>query len=202
MKYINTILIALLFIAVGILYFLHFKSLDNESASSPIDDLPQSNSIAYVNVDTLLPGMEMYKDIQAGLAKRQSDLESSLAIKYKTFEKNVSDIEKKLNDPTEIITQIQKEQINQQLTKQRTDLENLQSSYMNQLQQETINANMMIFEFIRNYLKDYTKDKGIQYVFSYGLGGNILYSDSTMNLTSDVLYGLNEKYLKEKSMKK
>jgi Skp family chaperone for outer membrane proteins len=146
--------------------------------------------------------MEMYKDIQTGLAKKQSDLESNFATKYKNFEKNVNDMQKRLADPTEIVTQIQKEQIDQQLTKQRMDLENLQNSYMSQLQQEGITANRMIIEYIMAYLKNYTKGKGIQYILSYGFGGNILYTDSTLDITNEILFGLNEKYLKEKSLKK
>lgn len=202
MKYINTILFALLFIAVGMIYYLHFKSHENKSSDPSQIRMPEKNNIAYVNIDTLLPQFEMYKDIQAGLAKKQSDLESNFAMKYKSFEKNVNDVQKRLADPTEIITQIQKEQIDQQLTKQRMDLENLQNSYMTQLQQEGIIANRTIIGYIMNYLKDYTKGRGIQYIFSYGFGGNILYTDSTLDITNEILFGLNEKYLKEKSLKK
>lgn len=202
MKYINPILFALLFIAVGIIYFLHFRSPDGKTSDSSQIRLPEQNTIAYVNIDTLLPKFEMYNDIQTGLAKKQSDLESNFAMRYKSFEKNVNDVQKRLSDPTEIVTQIQREQIDQQLTKQRMDLENLQNNYMTQLQQEGVNANRMIIEYIMAYLKDYTKGKGIQYILSYGFGGNLLYTDSNLDITDDILFGLNEKYLKEKSLKK
>ena len=202
MKYLNTVLFGLLFVSVAILYFLHFGSSADKPVISPQVKVPEGSPILYVNIDTLLPKMEMYKDIQAGLAKKQLDLESNWSMKYRSFEKNVNDIQKRMNDPMEIITPIQREQIDQQLTKQRVDLENLQNTYLNQMQQEGINANRMIVEYIMDYLRDYSRDKGIQYILSYGFGGNILYTDHSLDLTPEILYGLNEKYLKEKSMKK
>ncbi len=202
MKYLNLILIAILFVAVGILYFLHFQHPDAHPMKGIKVEDSASSSVLYVNIDTLMSKMEMYKDIQAGLAKKQKDLESNFALRYKSFENNVNEAQKRLSDPTAIVTQIQRDQIDQQLNKQRQDLENLQSSYMNQLQQEGVNANRMIVEYITEYLNGYVQGKGIQYILSYGFGGNILYTDSNLDLTSDVLYGLNEKYLKEKSMKK
>lgn len=202
MKYFNTIAIAVLFIAMGILFYLHFKPSEKIQDHDFSAGLSGKKEIFFVNIDTLLPKLDMYKDVQSGLAKKQVDMESNFAAKYKTFERNVSDFQKRLSDPTEIVTQVQREQIDQQLSKQRMDLENLQSSYMNQLQQEGVTANRKIIEFIMEYLKDYSKDKGIQYILSYGFGGNLLYYNSSLDITNEILYGLNEKYLKEKTMKK
>jgi outer membrane protein len=73
---------------------------------------------------------------------------------------------------------------------------------LNQLQLEGVNANRSVIENIMSYLKDYSKDKNIQFILSYGFGGNLLYYDPSLDITDEILAGLNEKYLKEKSMKK
>ena len=198
MKNLNSILIALLFIAVAILYYLHFNTTGSKSVDS-LSAKGKSTSVVYVNIDSLLTKMEMYKDIQTQLAKKQMDLEANFAVRYKSFEKNISDVQKRFSDPLAIITPIQKEQIDKQLSQQKSDLENLQNNYMTQLQQEGAVANKRIVEYIVDYLNEYTKGKDIQYVLSYGFGGNILYTDKELDLTNEVLSGLNEKYLKEKS---
>ena len=198
MKNLNSILIALLFIAVAILYYLHFNTTGPKSVDS-VSAKVKSTSVVYVNIDSLLTKMEMYTDIQTQLAKKQMDLESNFAVRYKSFEKNISDVQKRFSDPLAIITPIQKEQIDKQLNQQKLDLENLQNNYMTQLQQEGSLANKRIVEYIVDYLNEYTKGKDIQYVLSYGFGGNILYTDKELDLTNEVLSGLNEKYLKEKS---
>ena len=204
MKHLNTILIALLFASVGVLYYLHFTSAGKKSDKTESADFgtAKTGTVAYINIDTLMSKMEMYKEIQSGLARKQQNLESNFATKYKSFENNVNEAQKRLSDPLAVITSIQREQIDQQLSKQRMDLEKLQSDYMSQLQQEGVTANRKIIEYIMEYLKEYTKGKGIQYILSYGFGGTILYSDSELEITSEILVGLNDQYRKEKSLQK
>jgi outer membrane protein len=204
MKHLNTVLLALLFLAVACIYYLHFSSSNNKSHKPEIANFgtAKTGSVAYVNMDSLMAKMEMSKDIQAGLARKQQNLESNFAVKYKSFQTNVSEAQKRLSDPTAVITSIQKDQIDQQLTKQRTELEKLQNDYMTQLQQEGVTANRRVIEYIMEYLKEYTKGKSIQYILSYSFGGNILFSDKELEITSEVLIGLNDQYRKEKSLQK
>jgi len=201
MKYLNTVLFTLLFLLTGILFFLHFSSnrKDRTENEAPV---ASKEAVLYVNIDTLLSKLEMYKDFQQGLEKKQQDLESNFAARYKSFENNVNDVQKRFSDPTAIITPIQKDQINQQLSKQKMDLDNLHNNYVNQLQQEGLDANRKMIEYIVEYLKEYSAGKGIQYILSYGFGGNILYTDNKLDITQEVVFGLNERYLKEKSLKK
>ncbi len=163
MKHLNTILIAVLFFAIGVIYYLHFASL-NKSKKTEIANFgtPTAGSVAYLNIDTLMSKMEMYKDIQAGLSRKQQNLESNFATKYKSFENNVNEAQKRLSDPVAVITNIQRQQIDEQLSKQKMDLEKLQSDYMSQLQQEGVSANRKMIEYIMDYLQEYTKGKGIQ----------------------------------------
>jgi outer membrane protein len=142
MKHLNTILFALLFVAVGVIYFLHFTS-NNKSQKTEIANFgtPATGTVAYLNIDTLMSKMDMYKEVQTGLSRKQQNLESNFATKYKSFENNVNEAQKRLSDPVAVITNIQRQQIDEQLSKQKMDLEKLQSDYMGQLQQEGLSAN-------------------------------------------------------------
>ena len=51
---------------------------------------------------------------------------------------------------------------------------------------------------VMEYLEEYNADYNYKYIFSKSFGGQILYTDKSLNITSDVLKGLNEKYKKEK----
>ena len=50
---------------------------------------------------------------------------------------------------------------------------------------------------IQNFLKEYNKDGRYAYILSYE-PGFMFYRDSTLNITSDVIKGLNDLYTKEK----
>jgi outer membrane protein len=205
MKKLNTILIIVLTIAVGVLYVLHFTKgikpvvepeQSNSENSKPVAD----GAIAYVDIDTMLVQMEMYKDLQAGLAKKQKELESSFGVKYNLFQKNVSDLQNKVNKG--LLTRAEAEQMQQQLAGDQQQLESLNATYTQQLQEEGMVSNRKVIDYIMVYLKEYTKDKNIKFVFSYAFGGNLLYMDGSFNITNEILTGVNQKYLAEKAATK
>ncbi len=205
MKKINTILTIVLILAVGVLYVLHFTQGGKTSAKevgegSETSPAVTDAAIAYINIDTMLVQMEMYKDLQAGLSGKQKELEGSFGIKYKAFEKNVADLQNKVSKG--LVTRAEAEQLNQQLSNDQMQLENLNATYTQQLQEEGIVSNRKVIDYIMEYLKEYNQGKNIKFVFSYAFGGNLLYMDGAYDITSDILTGINEKYLAEKAEKK
>jgi len=202
MKNLNTILISLLILAVGALYFLHFTqgkkaASKTESANAENTTAVSDAVIAYVNIDTMLVQMEMYKDLQSTLEKKQKELEGNFGTKYKAFEKNVTDLQNKVNKG--LVTRAEAEQMNQQLANDQMQLDNLNAAYTQQLQEEGLVSNRKVIDYIMEYLKEYTADKNIQFVFSYTFGGNLLYMNGEFDITNDILTGINQKYLAEKS---
>ena len=201
MKNLNTILIIVLILAVSVLYVFHFtggKNTKDKSNSESVVSNPAVTDavIAYINIDTMLVQMEMYKDLQSSLAKKQKELEGTFKTKYNTFEKNVTDLQTKVNKG--LLTRAEAEQMNQQLANDQMQLENLNASYTQQLQEEGIVSNRKVIDYIMEYLKVYTLDKNIKFIFSYAFGGNLLYMDGAFDITNDILTGVNQKYLSEK----
>lgn len=201
MKNLNTGLIILLLVAVGVLYVLHFTqgkktNVNKEIASTGSASSLNDANIAYINIDTMLVQMEMYKDLQSGLLKKQQELEANFGSKYQTFQKNVSDLQNKVNKG--LVTRAEAEQMNQQLSGDQQQLESLNATYTQQLQEEGLVSNRKVIDYIMGYLKEYNKDKNIKFVFSYAFGGNLLYMDGAFDITSDILAGVNQKYLAEK----
>jgi outer membrane protein len=205
MKKLNTILIITLTLAVGVLYFLHFTQGNKSEVKEGTESIENPSamidaSIVYINVDTMLVQMEMYKDLQAGLVKKQKELESTFGVKYKAFQNNVADLQTKVNKG--LLTRAEADQMNQQLANDQMQLENLNTSYTQQLQEEGAVSNRKVIDYIMQYLKEYTKDKNIKFVFSYAFGGNLLYTDGKFDITSSILEGVNKQYLAEKASAK
>ena len=70
-----------------------------------------------------------------------------------------------------------------------------------ELDNELYNSNSKMKEDIllriQNFLKDFNKDGRYSYILSYE-PGFMFYKDSTLNITSDVIKGLNQLYEKNK----
>jgi len=59
-----------------------------------------------------------------------------------------------------------------------------------------------VLEYINQFLVEYNEEHGYQYILAKQFPGPILYSDTTMDITADVIAGLNAKYSAEKDKAK
>lgn len=205
MKSLNTILIVVLFAAIVPLYILFFtsgKGTEIQGTSNEVVAREFSGEIliAYVNIDSVLSRMNMFTDIQAELSTKQKQLESSFASRYKTFEQSVSRFQNEVNKG--LLTRSEMQEKEQQLNSERVNLESVQNEYMAQMQEQGLVGNRKVIDYIMEYLKEYNKDKRFQYIFSFSFGSNLLYVNEELDITNEVVEGINKKYIAEKEVKK
>ena len=205
MKNINIIFNIVLFVALGILYFLHFSTGKKDQPSvkqdqATVQDFSSSLPIAYVNIDSLLVQMKMYNDLQEELGKKQQSLEADFASKYRIFEQSVTRFQNEVSKG--LLTRSEMQTKDQQLANERMKLEGLQSEFLNQMQEEGMVGQRKVINYIMEYLREYNAAKGLQYIFSFSFGSNLLYANDNLDITSEVLIGLNNKYNAETAQKK
>ena len=119
--------------------------------------------------------MEMYKDLSEKLAKKQKKMETEFSNKYKNFQDQVNDFQNKVQKG--LLTSREAQELDQQLSGKRLDLENQRNEYLRQLQEENTVSQNKVIDYIMNYLKDYNKDKKYKYILSYSFGGGVLFAD-------------------------
>jgi outer membrane protein len=66
------------------------------------------------------------------------------------------------------------------------------------LQEDQSKFNEQLFDKVSKYLKEHTKEKSYKIVFNFTKGSGILYANDSLDITQEVLEGLNKQY-KEKS---
>ncbi len=79
----------------------------------------------------------------------------------------------------------------QSLQERKQVLDNELYGYNTKMKEDILNR-------IQNFLKDYNKDQRYDYIFSYE-PGFMFYKDSSLNITPDVIQGLNALYEKNKN---
>lgn len=202
MKKFSLILNIVLVIAVAALFFLHFAG-GNKNDSTRTSNSGDSTAIfsgntrvAYIQIDTLLNNMLMYKDLSDKLAGKQQQLEASFATKYKAFEKEVVDFQTKVQKG--LLTRLEMQEVDQQLGNKRLELENQRNEYLVQLQEENGVAQNQVIDYIMKYLEEHNSGVDYDYVFSYSFGGGLLFANKSLDITGEVLAGINAKYEAEK----
>lgn len=205
MKRLNTVLNIVLIVAVGVLFVLYFtgKGADDiveDNTTSVQQSSEEGNlSLAYVQIDTLLANMQMYTDMNDRLTTKQQQLESNFASKYRSFERDVADFQNKIQK--QLVTRREAQDLEQQLTNRRTQLEDERSNLMMELQEENTVSMNRIIDYIITYLEEYNSDGRYEYIFSSSYGNGILFAKDKHNITREVLRGINAKYEQENASK-
>lgn len=202
MKKVNLIINVVLVVAIGVLYFLHFKSQPEAIETKKENTALQSSysgdemPIAYIQIDTLLSKMNMYTDLTDKLTKKQQKLESTFTSQYQSFEREITDYQTKVSKG--LLTRSEAQSLEAGLGQKQQQLEQQRNSYLSELQEEGIVSQNKVINYIMEYLKEYNADNKYKYIFSYTFGGGLLFVDDASNITPEVLEGINAKYQKEK----
>ena len=194
MKKILIILNVVLFIAVGYLYFLHFK--ENKSSSvklRPSVTLNPNNNhplIAYVDLDSLNKKISYIEENRKSLEAEQSEIEREWENGYRNLENQKKNFLKKGS----AITQEEAEKFQAYLIEQQQEIDNKKQSLSQKLNEKSYKFMEGIQKQLKNFLEDYNESKAFTYIFTTGNGLDyMVYKDSSLNITQDVIDGMNEK---------
>jgi outer membrane protein len=202
-KKIPVILNVVLAIAVIVLYILFFTSGKNAASSSTASQgdtgkvTLTGGGIVYINIDSVLNGYDMYYDIQADLQEKLKTSEAQLKTKEKSLREEMQDFQYKIDRG--LVTRAEAGQLQQELAQKEQNLYQLQNSLQMQLAEEEQVAQRKVLNSIMEYLEELEKSGEYDYRFVLGttFGGNILYANESLNITREVIKGLNANYTKE-----
>ncbi len=200
MKNLSLIINAVLIVAVGALFYLHFSSKGNAKPSparpAGVNLVRPDVPIVYINIDTLLNNYEYFKDMQDDFADKQSELEAELNTRSRQYEASAMDYQNKVQKG--LVTRREAAELEQQLMGEQQSLLQLRDQMSMQLSEEEQVSNRKLINAIMEYLKEYNIDYNYQFIFSNSFGDNVLFADNQLDITNSVLQGLNEQYTSEK----
>ena len=191
--FINIILLS----AVGYLYYYNFSGRKTHTLSSA-DDNPKilSNNnytgspIAYVELDSLNENITYIKQKRKELEIEQKSIESEWENAYKGLEAQKNNFLKKGAS----ITQEEAQQFQGQLMAQQQQIDGRKQLLSQKLGEKNFSFMDDIQKRLKEFLTAYNKDKKYMYILTSGTGLDyMVYKDSSLNITNDVIKGMNEK---------
>ncbi len=171
-------------------------SCNNQSPK--MDDQPAAAAsgdglkIAYVEVDSLMTQYTFAKDYSVTLQKKSNNARNTLNQKGNALQAAAANFQQKLNNNG---FQSREQAASQQaaIERQQRDLQELQARLENELASETAKFNETLRDSLQNFLKVYNKDKKYDLILAKS-GDNILIADKKLDVTQDVINGLNKRY--------
>lgn len=188
MKNLSLALNIVLVIAVGVLYYLHFSGSKGSAGAS--NGLSSDLSVAYINSDSLLTKYEYFKEIQKKMEDKRGKLEGEYANRAQGLQTEIENFQR--NGQNMSIAQARA--VEEDLVKKQQNLMRYQESLSQELMVEEGKLQNELYDRIALYLKDYGTQNNLQLVLTYSKGSGVLFASDSLNITEQVLTGLNAAY--------
>ena len=149
-----------------------------------------------MNIDTLKLYHELFADLEERMTSEQRKAKRQFAAKQQQFQTELQNFQRRAQGG--LVSQKEMEQKGQEFRLKEQEL---------MVQERNLSQGLAIteqdllkewFETLTVYLEEYNKDKGYQIIFPYQAGA-FLYVNNALDITSEVLEGLNEKYEEDKA---
>ena len=170
------------------------------NASPKMDEQPVSAGatdgtgvkIAYVEVDSLMSQYQYCKDFTEILQRKSNNARNTLNQKGQQLQSAMNNFQQKLNN-NGFTSREQAESQQAAIQRQQNDLQQLQIRLENELANETATYNEGLRDSLQHFLDVYNKDKKFDIILTKQ-GDNILYAAKRLDITADVINGLNKRY--------
>jgi len=193
----------ILIVAVAGIYVLYFTGegkdivTDSSETKEQVDGefIDRGQSIAYVNIDTIISDYQFFIDKRADLNDKMGESEAELQLKSRNFEREVRDFQEQMNKG--LITRTKAQMLQQELAQKEQELYATRDNIAQQLSEEEQVMLRQGLNRIMKFLEEYNQEHNYRYILSKTFGSQVLYADKSLNITRDVLEGLNEQYQKD-----
>ncbi len=189
---------AVLTIAVGFLLFKTF-SAGSQAVSKGNTKILRSDTsknagyeIAYVNIDTLMIKYKFTKKYNDEVYAKKNAIEQKYENLAKAFERKVAQYQQKGQMGTLSAEEIQNTE--QALGYEQQKIVKDREAELGKLIESDEANNRKFTEEVNNFIKEYNSDGKYRYILSYVKNGNILFADESMDITADIVDGLNKQY--------
>ncbi|MDR2937866.1 MAG: OmpH family outer membrane protein [Prevotellaceae bacterium] len=196
--YFVTISTPLLLVAVAVLFFLVLggKKLSSSSEASSAGGAQAlaESGVVFVNIDSLVRGYDMYFDLQKEFEAAAKKKDGDFTAKMRKFESDARDFQEKVEKG--LVTRSQAQQLQEGLAARQQEMQQLQQQLQMELAEEEGVMLRQIQSNIQEYIKVYNAEKSYSLILSTSGSTVVLYGNPALNITDEVLKGLNESYVK------
>lgn len=198
MKHFSTVLSVVLLLAVAFLYYHEFSGkkpvVKNVAKSGDAkNDVAAPALIAYVELDSLNEKISFIKEKRKELESEQRAIETEWDNGYRGLENQKNTFLRK----GDAITQQMAEEFQNDLIQQQQSIDQKKQGLTQKLSEKSYKFMESIQKDLKDFLIDYNKTKNYQYILTTSTGDYMVFKDSTLNITADVVNGMNEKIKKE-----
>ena len=168
------------------------EEVSSEAAASKGD-------IVYIDLDRILMEYDMANDLRSVVETKVQNIEAEVNRRGKKLENEVKSFQEKLNKGlmTRSVAEVQQ----QRLVQQEQEFNNYAAQKQAEIQEEQAVMMNQLGDAIKTFIDKYNAEKQYAMILSNNGGAPVITADAALDITDDVIAGLNDEYIKTKNDK-
>ena len=152
--------------------------------------------IAYVDYDSLLINYDFAQDVQKELLRKEMSINNIIESERKSLQEEAATFENKVQNNV-FATQERAQAEYEKIMKKDQELLQRGQALIAEFEETRIAKSNEVTQSITEYIQEYNVNAKYDFILTK-MGGNMLYSNEALDITKEVVKGLNEKYSSKK----
>lgn len=163
----------------------------------------EAGAVVYLNLDRVLNEYDMANDLRSVAETKVESINQEVNRRGSKLEKEIADFQEKMDKG--LMTRSVAEVQGQKLTQKQQEFQQYAAQKQQEIAEEQSVMMNQIADAINTYIQSYNADKAYSLILTTQgdiLQAPVVAADATLDITDEVLAGLNDKYVKTKGQKK
>ena len=162
-------------------------------------EVAAKGDIVYIDLDRILMEYDMANDLRSVVETKVQNIQAEVTRRGKKLENDVIEFQNKIDKG--LLTRTNAEIQSQKLSQQELEFNNYAAQKQQEVEEEQIVMMNQLGDAIQTFLTKYNEEKQYAMIITNQGGTPVITADQGLNITDDVLAGLNEEYIKSKNNK-
>ncbi len=157
----------------------------------------EKGAIVYVDLDRILMEYDMANDLRSVVETKVPNIQAEVNRRGKKLEKDVTAYQEKIQKG--LMTRSVAETQGQKLQQQEIEFNNYAAQKQQEIQEEQVVMMNQLGDAIQTFIAKYNEEKQYAMILTNTGGAPVITADASLDITDDVLAGLNEEYIASKN---
>ena len=203
MKNTSLILSVISLVAVvvfGILFLTKDGSSKTEASAEEGSAVAAAKGdIVYIDLDRILMEYDMANDLRSVVETKVQNIQAEVNRRGQKLENDVKSFQEKLDKG--LMTRSVAEVQSQKLQQDELDFNNYAAQKQQEINEEQVVMMNQLGDAIQTFLNTYNEEKQYAMILTNSGGAPVITANASLDITDDVLAGLNDEYIKTKNSK-
>ena len=159
----------------------------------------QKGDIVYVDLDRILMEYDMANDLRSVVETKVQNIQAEVNRRGQKLEKEVASYQEKIQKG--LMTRSVAEVQGQKLQEQEIEFNNYAAQKQQEINEEQVVMMNQLGDAIQTFINNYNEEKQYAMILTNSGGAPVITADASLDITEEVLAGLNEEYIKTKNQK-